>query len=198
MVPHPGQVSRPYASAPRLGEAMETLRNFVRTLGPVRLLALGGVTLALIGFFVWIIARASAPQQALLYSDLDMADAARVVSQLEASAIPYHLDNGGTSVYVAADRVARTRVALAERGLPSGGSVGYEIFDAGESLGTTNFQQNLNLVRALEGELARTIRSIDTVKAARVPWCCHAVNCSAAKSRKRALRCCCRCAAACG
>jgi flagellar M-ring protein FliF len=147
---------------------METLRNFVRTLGAVRLTVLGGVAFALIGFFVWIIARASVPQQALLYGDLDMADAARVVSQLEASAIPYHLGNGGTSVYVAADQVARTRVALAEHGLPSGGSVGYEIFDAGESLGTTNFQQNLNLVRALEGELGRTIRSIDTVKAARV------------------------------
>jgi flagellar M-ring protein FliF len=152
----------------RVGEAMETLRSFVRTLGAVRLAVLGGVTLALIGFFVWIIARASAPQQALLYSDLDMADAARVVSQLEVSAIPYRLGNGGTSVYVAADQVARTRLALAEQGLPSGGSVGYEIFDAGESLGTTNFQQNVNLVRALEGELARTIRSIDTVKAARV------------------------------
>jgi flagellar M-ring protein FliF len=147
---------------------METLRNFVRTLGAVRLTVAGGVAFALIGFFVWIIARASVPQQALLYGDLDMADAARVVSQLEASAIPYHLGNGGTSVYVAADQVARTRVALAEHGLPSGGSVGYEIFDAGESLGTTNFQQNLNLVRALEGELGRTIRSIDTVKAARV------------------------------
>jgi flagellar M-ring protein FliF len=121
-----------------MGEAMETLHNFVRTLGAVRLAVLGGVALALIGFFVWIIARASAPQQALLYGDLDMADAARVVSQLEASAIPYHLGNGGTSVYVAADQVARTRVALAEHGLPSGGSVGYEIFDAGESLGTTN------------------------------------------------------------
>ena len=147
---------------------METLRSFVRTLGPVRLAVLGGVAFALIGFFVWIIARASAPQQALLYSDLDMADAARIVSQLEASAIPYRLGNGGTSVYVAADQVARTRVALAEQGLPSGGSVGYEIFDAGESLGTTNFQENVKLVRALEGELARTIRSIETVKAARV------------------------------
>jgi flagellar M-ring protein FliF len=147
---------------------METLRNFLHTLGAVRLAVLGGVALALIGFFVWIIASASTPQQALLYGDLDMADAARVVSQLEASAISYRLGNGGTSVYVAADRVARTRVALAEKGLPSGGSVGYEIFDAGEALGTTNFQQNVNLVRALEGELARTIRSIDTVKAARV------------------------------
>lgn len=147
---------------------METLRNFVRTLGPVRLAVLAGVALALLGFFVWIITRASAPQQALLYGDLDMADAGRVVAQLEASNIPYRLDSGGGSIYIAAEQVARTRVALAEQGLPSGGSVGYEIFDSGESLGTTNFQQNINLVRALEGELGRTIRSIDTVKAARV------------------------------
>ncbi len=81
---------------------------------------------------------------------------------------PYRLESGGADVYIAADQVARTRVRLAEQGLPSGGSVGYEIFDSGDSLGTTNFQQNINLVRALEGELGRTIRSIDTVKAARV------------------------------
>jgi flagellar M-ring protein FliF len=147
---------------------METLRNFVRTLGPVRLAVLAGVGLALAGFFVWIIARTGAPQQALLYADLDMADAARVVAQLEASNIPFRLDGSGTSIYIAADQVARTRVTLAEKGLPSGGSVGYEIFDSGDSLGTTNFQQNINLVRALEGELGRTIRSIDTVRAARV------------------------------
>lgn len=147
---------------------METLRNFVRTLGPVRMAVLVGVAVALLGFFAWIITRASSPQQALLYGDLDMADAGRVVAQLEASNIPYRLDSGGGSIYIAADQVARTRVALAEQGLPSGGSVGYEIFDSGDSLGTTNFQQNINLVRALEGELGRTIRSIDTVKAARV------------------------------
>jgi flagellar M-ring protein FliF len=147
---------------------MERLRTFVGTLGPVRLAVLAGVGLALIGFFGWIITRNGAPQQALLYADLDMADAARVVAQLEASQIPYRLDGAGTSIYIAADQVARTRVALAEKGLPSGGSVGYEIFDGGDSLGTTNFQQNINLIRALEGELSRTIRSIDTVRAARV------------------------------
>ena len=161
-----------------------------------RLLVLGGVTLALIGFFVWVIARASAPQQALLYSDLDIADAGRVASQLDASDIPYHLGNGGTSVYVAADQVARTRVALAERGLPAGGSVGYEIFDAAEPLGTTSFQQNLNLVRARRANSpARSARSIPSRPPA-CTWCCRAANCSAANSRKRALRCCCRCAVA--
>ena len=147
---------------------METLRKFVSTLGPARLAVLAGVALALAGFFIWIITHTATPPQALLYGDLDMADAARVVSQLEASNTPYRLESGGADVYIAADQVARTRVRLAEQGLPSGGSVGYEIFNSGESLGTTNFQQNINLVRALEGELGRTIRSIDTVKAARV------------------------------
>src|SRR5512147_2535617 len=129
---------------------MGKLRNFVRTLGPVRLAVLAGVGLAMAGFFTWIIARTAAPQQALLYADLDMADAARVVAQLEASNIPYRLDASGTSIYIAAEQVAHSRVALAEKGLPSGGSVGYEIFDSGEPLGTTSFQQNINLVRALE------------------------------------------------
>jgi flagellar M-ring protein FliF len=147
---------------------METLRTFVRTLGPVRLAVLGGTTLALLGFFGWLITEASTPPQSLLYGGLDMADAAKVVAQLDATNVPYELGNGGTSVFVPADQVARTRIALAEQGLPSGGTVGYELFDKSNALGTTSFQQNVNLVRALEGELARTIQAIDSVKSARV------------------------------
>jgi len=147
---------------------METLRAFARNLGPVRLAVLAGVTLALAGFFVWMIARTTAAPQALLFGDLEATDAARIVSQLEAAKIPYQLGNGGTAVFVAAEQVARTRMQLAEQGLPSGGSIGYEIFDKSDALGSTNFQQNVNLVRALEGELARTIRSIGDVRSARV------------------------------
>jgi flagellar M-ring protein FliF len=69
---------------------------------------------------------------------------------------------------VANDRVARLRMTLAENGLPKGGGVGYEIFDKSDALGTTSFVQNINNLRALEGELARTIRSLDRVQAARV------------------------------
>lgn len=147
---------------------METVRNFARTLGPVRLAVLGGVALLLTGFFIWVFTQASTPRLALLYGDLEMSAAAKIASQLDASGIPYDLRNGGTAVFVAADQVARTRLSLAEQGLPGGGSIGYEIFDASEPLGTTTFQQNINLVRALEGELARTIRAIETVKGARV------------------------------
>lgn len=147
---------------------METLRTFVRNLGPVRTAVLGGVALVLAGFFAWMIVRAAEPPMALLYGDLDMAEAGRITAQLDAARIPYQVAAGGTAVMVAADRVARTRMTLAEQGLPSGGSVGYEIFDGANALGTTSFQQNVNLVRALEGELGRSIRSIGEVKTARV------------------------------
>ena len=69
---------------------------------------------------------------------------------------------------VAKDKVARLRMKLAEGGLPKGGGVGYEIFDKSDALGATTFIQNINHLRALEGELARTIRSLDRVEAARV------------------------------
>ncbi|HYN39242.1 MAG TPA: flagellar basal-body MS-ring/collar protein FliF [Rhodospirillales bacterium] len=147
---------------------METLRAFVRTLGPVRLAILGGVGLALAGFFVWMIARVSQPPLALLFSELEMTEAAKITAQLDALRVPYQLTGGGTAVMVPGDQVARTRMVLAEQGLPSGGSIGYEIFDGTDALGTTNFQQNVNLVRALEGELSRTIRGIADVKTARV------------------------------
>jgi flagellar M-ring protein FliF len=147
---------------------METLRAFVRTLGPVRLAVLGAVGLALAGFFVWMIARVSQPPMALLFGELEMSESAKITAQLDALRVPYRLNAAGTAVLVPSDQVARIRMALAEQGLPSGGSIGYEIFDGSNALGTTSFQQNVNLVRALEGELARTIRGIADVKTARV------------------------------
>jgi flagellar M-ring protein FliF len=147
---------------------MESLRVFVRTLGPVRLAVLGSVALVLAGFFVWMIARAAQPPMALLFGDLEISEAAKITAQLDAARVPYQISAGGSAVLVAADQVARTRMTLAEQGLPSGGSIGYEIFDGSNALGSTNFQQNINLVRALEGELSRTIRGIAEVKAARV------------------------------
>ena len=153
---------------PLSGASMETFRTFVRNLGPIRMAVLAGVALVLAGFFGWMILRAAQPPMALLYGDLDMAEAGKITAQLDAARLPYQIAAGGTAVMVATDQVARVRMTLAEQGLPSGGSVGYEIFDGASALGTTSFQQNVNLVRALEGELARSIRSISDVKAARV------------------------------
>ena len=147
---------------------MQGLVEFVKTLGASRIAAMGAVTIALIGFFVFLIMRVTTPQMTPLFTDLAYDDSAAIVKELDRQAVPYELRDDGNIVLVPKDRVARLRMAFAEGGLPKGGGVGYEIFDKSEVLGTTSFVQNINNVRALEGELARTIRSLDRVQDARV------------------------------
>ena len=147
---------------------MQGLLEFVKTIGAARIAAMGAVTVALIGFFAFLVLRVTAPQMTPLFTDLNFEDSAAIVKELERQAVPYELHNDGNVVLVPKDRVARLRMALAEGGLPKGGGVGYEIFDKSDALGTTSFVQNVNNLRALEGELARTIRALDRVQAARV------------------------------
>src|SRR2546421_3273065 len=129
---------------------------------------MGAVTVVLMGFFAFLILRVTAPQMTTLFTDLTFEDSAAIVKDLERQAIPYELKNDGAILLVPRDRVARLRMKLAEAGLPKGGGIGYEIFDKSDVLGATSFVQNINHLRALEGELARTIRAIDRVQAARV------------------------------
>jgi flagellar M-ring protein FliF len=126
------------------------------------------VSAALIGFFGLVIMRVTAPQMTTLFSDLSPEDSSGIIKDLERQGIVYELRNDGAVVMVPKEKVTRLRMKLAESGLPKGGSVGYEIFDKSDALGTTSFVQNINHLRALEGELARTIRGIDRVQAARV------------------------------
>ncbi len=126
------------------------------------------VTLALIGFFAFVIMRVTTPQMTTLYTDLSFEDSSSILKELERQAIPFEIRNDGAIVMVPKDKVTRLRMKLAESGLPKGGGVGYEIFDKSDALGTTSFVQNINHLRALEGELARTIRSIDRIQFARV------------------------------
>jgi len=126
------------------------------------------VTLALIGFFAFIMMRVTAPQMTPLFTDLSFEDSNAIVKDLERQGIPYELKSDNAIVLVPKDKVTRLRMKLAEAGLPKGGGVGYEIFDKSDALGATSFVQNINHLRALEGELARTIRAIDRVQAARV------------------------------
>lgn len=142
--------------------------EFLKALGPARLAAMAVVTALLAGFFGFIILRATQPTMATLYSDLTVQDSAQIVKELEAAAIPFELRQDGSQILVPKDNLLRLRMRLAEKGIPAGGSVGYEIFDKSDALGTTSFVQNINHLRALEGELARTIRAIDRVQAARV------------------------------
>lgn len=144
------------------------MQDIFRNLGVTRLLIIAGITLSVVAFFVFLASRVAKPDMALLYKDLESRDAGSIVAILEGRQVPFELRGDGTEIYVPRDQVARMRMAAAEEGLPLGGSVGYEIFDNTDSLGTTSFVQNVNLLRALEGELARTISSLDGVEAARV------------------------------
>ncbi len=148
------------------------VNNFLQTLknlSPGRLIALAGVALFLISFFGYLFSRIGNSDFAVLYSDLDLENAKQIVSQLETENVKYKLSDNGTTILVPTDDVNRLRINTADIAAASGGSgVGYEIFDNSDALGSTNFVQNINLVRALEGELARTIRSVDNIKSARV------------------------------
>jgi flagellar M-ring protein FliF len=144
------------------------LIEFVKTLGPARIAAMGAATAILIGFFAFVIMRFSQPTMAPLFTELTLDDSGRIVKELDTQGVPYELRGDGATVLVPKTQVTRLRMRLAETGLPRGGSVGYEIFDKSDTLGTTSFVQNVNHLRALEGELSRTIRSLDRVAAARV------------------------------
>ena len=147
---------------------MQGVVDFVKALGATRLAAMGAVTAALIGFFAFLILRFTAPTMTPLFTDLTVEDSAAIIKELDRQAIPYEMRNEGAILMVPKDRVTKLRMSLAESGMPKGGGIGYDIFDKSEALGTTSFVQNINHLRALEGELARTIKAIERVQAARV------------------------------
>jgi len=129
---------------------------------------MAAVTLALVGFFGFVIMRVTTPPMATLFTDLSYEDSSAIIKDLERQGIPYEMKNEGAVIQVPKDKITRLRMKLAEGGLPKGGGVGYEIFDKSDALGSTSFVQNINHLRALEGELARTIKAIDRIQAARV------------------------------
>ncbi len=131
-------------------------------------MAMGVVTAGLIAFFTYMTMQFTTQPMSLLYADLDMTDSGEILSKLEAMNIPYQLQGDGSTILVPQDQARRLRMALAEQGIPAGGTVGYEIFDKSDMLGQTSFAQNINQLRAMEGELARTIRSISSISNARV------------------------------
>ena len=146
---------------------METLIHALRNVGPVRLAIMGAIMLGMIGFFIFLATRLT-PSMVLLYGDLNTDDSSRITSQLSSQNVPFELLQGGSQIMVPSDRALKLRLNLASQGIPSGGSLGYELFDDQQTIGTTSFVQNINLVRALEGELARTIQTISSIRSARV------------------------------
>ena len=103
----------------------------------------------------------------VLYSDLDPQEAQSIVTKLQTMTAPYELSQDGRSIRVGSDRISEIRLQLASQGLPESGRIGFEIFDR-TNFGLTNFQEQVNYQRALEGELARSIMTLDEVGSARV------------------------------
>jgi flagellar M-ring protein FliF len=143
---------------------LEGLQRF----GYGRLAAIIGVSAGVAAALFALVLNLGTEPKALLYSNLDLKEAASISQALDQAGIKYEAKGDGSTIMVARDKVASTRLMLSSKGLPTSGSVGYEIFDNASALGQTDFIQNLNRQRALEGELARTIRSLDGVNFARV------------------------------
>jgi flagellar M-ring protein FliF len=129
------------------------------------LLGVGGGGAALV---ITILLNLAAPPMSLLYSNLDLREAGSITQALDQAGVKYELRGDGSTIMVSRDKVASARLMLAGKGLPTASSVGYEIFDSQSALGQTDFVQQLNMKRATEGELARTIRALDGVTFARV------------------------------
>ncbi len=149
----------------------EQIQNIIanlRSFGPRRLAmmaAIAALVVATIGIGSFYLNR---PANETLYVGLERADVNQIGLVLGEAGIDFDVGADGTTVLVAAGRTAQARMLLAEKGLPTSANAGYELFDNVGSLGLTSFMQQVTRVRALEGEIARTIQSIQGIKAARV------------------------------
>jgi flagellar M-ring protein FliF len=145
--------------------------NLIATLarsGRMRIAAALAVVALVGGGLGVIMLRGESAGNALLFSGLDLEEAAEIAGKLDTANVKYTLEGGGSAIFVDRSKVDEARMMLSEQGLPTRGSVGWEIFDKTDALGETQFVQNIKKVRALEGELERTIGSLDMVKAAQV------------------------------
>jgi flagellar M-ring protein FliF len=149
-------------------EQLERLWRSLLALGARRLAALGMVGLTVFGAVGLGSYYLSRPQLETLYSGLAPLDVNRIGAALNEAGIAFDVNAQGTAVLVRYGRTAAARMLLAEKGLPSSATAGYELFDKLGSMGLTSFMQEVTRVRALEGEIARTIQAMKGVKAARV------------------------------
>ncbi len=153
---------------------MATLENISGRVGTAwkhanntqRMLALGGIVAGILSF-VLAVNWTSEPDMMVLFSGLDPDEGSGILQELDDLGVPYQVANNGSTLRVPSDRVGELRIRLAGKGLTGGSTIGYEIFDR-SNLGMTEFLQHVNYRRALEGELTRTIVSLEEVRNARV------------------------------
>ncbi len=145
------------------GQFWEIIVNMSGARRVAVLMFMGIVVSSLVGLMMW----SARPDYQVLYSGLSQDDAGSVIARLRERRTPFIIDANGTVIKVPGTQIHETRLALAEDNLPTGGGVGFEIFDR-SSLGVTDFVQKVNFLRALQGELARTIIQLQAVTSARV------------------------------
>ena len=139
----------------------------LRTMPPQRLFTVLLGFAALIAILVGVLLWSRAPDYKLLYANLTDRDGGAVVQALQQMNVPYKFSEGGGVIYVPSDKVHDVRLRLASQGLPRGGTVGFELLE-NQKFGLTQFQEQVNYQRALEGELSRSVQSLSAVQAARV------------------------------
>lgn len=150
---------------------MAELPQSVRGLGvgSSRFIILGVVGAIFLAVFVALSFKLTSPVMSPLYGNLTTDDAGAIAGELGAMGIDFQIANNGSEIMAPSSEILNIRMLLAQKGLPNRGSiVGYEVFDSSDGLGTSSFVHNVNLMRALEGELSRTISSFSTIKSARV------------------------------
>jgi flagellar M-ring protein FliF len=147
---------------------VESLLKTLQGFGIGRLAAILGGAAGVAAILAAVMLRVGEPPMSLLYANLDLKEAGQITAALDQGGVKYVVKGDGSTILVDRDKVASARLMLSGKGLPTSGSMGYEIFDNAPALGQTDFVQNLNAKRATEGELARTIRAIQGVQSARV------------------------------
>lgn len=148
---------------------MSTLTDTFKSMGKVKIGMMLAATAILMGFFIMLSFRLSTQNMVPLFTGLALEDSSKIIAELDKTGVPYELTAGGSQIMVPSDRVLKLRMSMAEQGIPAGGAiVGYEIFDRPDTFGSSSYTMNINMMRALEGELARTIASLAGVDSARV------------------------------
>lgn len=143
------------------------LRALASSLTPSQIVSLALAFMLVVGIVTGSAWWLNKPTYALLFADMDPETAGQVVTRLKNLNVSYQLDEGGTGIRVPVERVDELRLELTSQGMPASGRVGFEIFDR-TAFGATEFLEQVNYRRALEGELARSIATIDEVAGARV------------------------------
>jgi len=147
---------------------VELLVDIFKKLGMVKTASiLGGVGMVF-AFLIFFVSSSLAPEMGILYSDLEPGDATKIVDRLKSTGIPVEINHHGMQILVPRNKIAELRMEFASDGLLTGGIVGYEMFDKADLLGTSSAVLDINHLRAIEGEIAKSIKSINTVQSARV------------------------------